>query len=348
MKRPSRSALLRLGISAGLLILLFAFVVDPAAVGEQLRAAADHPLALATAFLLYCVLGSLVRGFRWRALILGLGQPIRLGRATELFLVGTYFNQFLPTGIGGDLVRALALAQDGMGRARAASTVIVDRALGLLPLFALGLAALAVARDRATPAVALTLGLAGLAGTLGLLALMRIDRWIRFAARLPLLGRLLQHGGIVRFVGSFRDYAPGSLGRGSAWGFVFALLLVGSNAALGRAVDITQLGLLDWAIFVPLVALTTLLPSIGGWGVRELLYVGLLGAVDPPVSEAQATALSILFGGLNLILAACGGLLVGMGRASGLPQEAEAGSGGPESESADQRPPEVLGGTERR
>ena len=68
------------------------------------------------------------------------------------------------------------------------------------------------------------------------------------------------------------------------------------------------MNLYDWAIFVPLVALSTLLPSIGGWGVRELLYAGLLGSLPEPVPAADATALSILFGGMNLLLAAIGGV----------------------------------------
>jgi len=320
MKLASRGTLLRVAVSVGLLAILFGYIVDPREVAGQLRLAARRPGPMLAAVVLYCVLGSVARGYRWRALIIALGHPISIGRASEMFLVGTFFNQFLPTAIGGDVIRALMVAQDGLGRARAASSVIVDRAVGLLPQFALGLVALAVARDHATTPVASTLLAAGIAGVAGLVALFKAGTWGAHAARLPAVGRVWGHPGVTRFVGSFDDYRPAALLTSAGWGFAFAFLLVGANATLGRAVGIDQMRLLDWAIFVPLVALSTLLPSIGGWGVREVLYVGLLGTLSPPVAKADATALSLLFGALNLVLAAIGGALLAAGPGAGVPR----------------------------
>ncbi len=319
MKTSARSAAVRVAISAGLLAVLFGFVVDPREVLAQLRVAARQPALIGAAAALYCVLGTLVRGLRWQVLVVALGHAISARRTSELFLVGTFFSQFLPTGIGGDVIRALMVARDGLGRAHGASTVVVDRALGLLPQFALGLVALAVAREHATPAVTLTLVAAGVGGVAGLGVLLRIDAWSHLVERLPVVGRLWRRPGLARFLGSFASYDRRALLVSAGWGFVFAFLLIGTNAALGRALGIDQMRWLDWAIFVPLVALTTLLPSIGGWGVREVLYVGLLATVTPPVSRADATALSIMIGGLNLLVAAAGGILLGMGGTVGLP-----------------------------
>ena len=319
MKRPGRSSLLRAVISAGLLVLLFGFVVHPSEVLAQLRVALARPGYVLAAVLLYCVLGSIVRGYRWRTLVRSQGLPISVGRASELFLVGTFFNQFLPTGIGGDVVRVLMVARDGLGRVRAANTVIVDRALGLLPQFALGLVAVAAARQHATTTVAMTLVASGMAGVIGLIVLFRADVWGPYAARLWGVDRIWRRPSVSRFADSFRQYDSGALVTATAWGVAFAFLQVGSNATLGRSLGITQMNLLDWAIFVPLVALSTLLPSIGGWGVREVLYVGLLGQLSPPVSQVDATALSIMIGGLNLLVAAAGGVLLALGTSAGLP-----------------------------
>jgi uncharacterized protein (TIRG00374 family) len=320
VKRPGRSALLRLAISVGLLVLLFGFIVEPQAVLAQLRVALQRPGLLLAAALLYCVLGTIVRGFRWRTLIQAQGHPIAVTRVSEIFLVGVFFNQFLPTAIGGDVIRALMVAEDGLGRARAANTVIVDRALGLLPQLAIGLLALTFARHHATPAVSLTLLVTGLVGFVGLTVLFRADAWSHLAARLPLVGRLWRRPGIARFVEAFAQYDRRSLAVAAGWGFAFAFLQIGANAALGWSLGIDQMDLFDWAIFVPLVALSTLLPSIGGWGVREVLYVGLLATLTPPVSQADATALSIMIGGLNLLVAAVGGLVYGLGSSAGLPR----------------------------
>lgn len=314
------SGLLRLAISLVILLLLFRFAVDPAEVGGRLKTAiARHPGALAQAFLFYCVLGTLVRGRRWQALVSGLGLRFTAWRATELFLVGTFFNQFLPTGIGGDVVRALAAARDGLGLTRAFSSVLVDRALGMLPMLAIGLYALPSVWGHLDPRLRLPMLLIGGLGLVGLLALLRIERAAGLASRG--LARLLParlQAAIDRLLSACTEYDGASLGRALGWGTVFALLLIGTNAALGRAVGIELPGLSDWAIVVPMVAISSILPSIGGWGIREALYASVLaGQAD------AAVALSMLFGLLNVLLAAVGGVLTVMGESIGLPRLAE-------------------------
>jgi len=287
---------------------------------EVLRGA--RPLPLAGAFLLYGVVGSVVRGCRWQVLVTSLGYPIRLRRATELFLVGTFFNQLLPTGIGGDVVRSLVLAREGLGRARAASTVMVDRAIGILMQLAAGILALGVARGHASGATtAVLLGAVGL-GLAGSALFLRADLWRARAAELPVVGSFFARGAVARFVDSFAEYGARTLAVSAAWSFGFTAALIGTNALLGRAVGITQAGLADWFLIVPVVALTTLVPSMAGWGVREVTYVSLLGALRPPVPADTATAMGLVFGGMNLALAAAGGLLAARG-AMGPPESPE-------------------------
>lgn len=307
MNRSRVSLLVRIGISIGLLVVLFrSGLVDFTAILDVLRSARLVPLIAAA--LAYCVLGSIVRGYRWRALVTSLGHQMSIGRATELFLIGTYFNQMLVTGIGGDVVRTLLLARDGLGRAHAASTVIVDRAIGILMVLLPGLVALLLVRDQ-SPAIVSLLLVSGLAGLVGSVFLLGGRAWRRHAARLPLVGRIFEHQGIARFVDSFAEYGARTLAISTAWSIGWTVLLVATNALLGRSLGITQADILDWIIVVAVVALSTLLPSVGGWGVREWTYVGLLGALQPPVPPATATAMSILFGGMNFLLATVGAVL---------------------------------------
>jgi uncharacterized membrane protein YbhN (UPF0104 family) len=301
--------LLRLAISAGLLALLFSRggveVSDVAA-----TVARAGPVPLLVAFALYGVLGSIIRAIRWRGLVRGLGQQIGFRRALEIFLIGTAFNQVLPTGIGGDVVRTLLLAREGMGRARAASTVLVERAAGMIALLIVGLAALAVVGRDAPPAVAAILFTAGAAAVVGTIVLLQARRLRRWASRVPLVGLVAAHPGVARFGDSFAEYGPRALLEALGWSVVFAGLLVATNVALGRAFGIEQATVGHWTLFVPLIALSLLIPSIGGLGVREWSYVGLLGALQPPVPPETATALSITFLGLNLVLAGAGAVIV--------------------------------------
>lgn len=343
LRRPQVRNALRAAISLGLLFLLFRYGgVDAASVAAVIRDALAQPLQLAMAVLLYCVLGSLARGMRWRALVRSLGHGLRLARSTELFLVGNFFNQILPTGMGGDVPKMLLLTRDGkadgLGGARAASSVLVDRAMGFLPLLAIGLAVLLLTDASLGPLATAILVLAGLAGTLGLVFLVQARRWLPIARRVPPLRWVLDRAFVQRFVASFAEYGPRALLRATGWGFVFSVLLIAANVFLGLAVGIplSQVGLMDWALVVPLIALSILLPSIGGWGVREFSYVALLGTLSRPVSADTALAVSLLFQGLNLLLAVVGGLLYALhGGATVGPEDPPAA----EASLADETPP---------
>jgi uncharacterized membrane protein YbhN (UPF0104 family) len=318
--RKQLSSLGRLGISLFLLALLFRSV-GVSDVAAQLRSARPAPLLGAVA--LYCAAGTWVRGRRWRALIRSLGSRISVMRTIELFLVGTLFSQVLPTGLGGDVVRGLMLGREGLGSARALSSVVVDRALGVLPLLAAGLVAVALAPGHGGPVVTLALFLIGLAGVAAMALLFQAERVRRALAGVPGLGRLADLPLVVRFAEAFGAYSRPALAEATAWGVLFTLLLLPANALLGRAVGIDRASLADWCVVVPLASLSMLLPSVGGWGVREWSYVGLLGLLDPPVSPQAATAVSLLFGALNLVLAACGGLVIMLRGALGLPRIGE-------------------------
>jgi hypothetical protein len=293
----------------GLLVLLFrSGAVQLGQVIQTVRNA--KPLPVLGAFILYAGAGTLVRGIRWQTLVRGLGHELSLRRATEIFLMGVTFNQVLPTGIGGDVVRSLILGREGMGKARAASTVVVERGQGMLALLVVGMLVLPFARDEAPPVVAAILAGFGSAGLVVGLLLTRADALRRWATRLPGLGRAASHGGIARFIDSFAEYGYGPLAAAFAWSVAFAAVMIGTNWLLGAAFGIDQAGAKEWAIVTPLVALSLLVPSIGGLGVREWSYVGLLGALHPPAAPEAATALSLTFQGLNLVMALMGGILV--------------------------------------
>jgi len=106
--------------------------------------AARWPL-LVLAWLLFLA-GIVVRAFRWKALLDGLGLHPGFWRLLKLYFVGGFFNTFLPSGFGGDVVRVIELAQ-GQATSAAIGTVLVDRLTGILSLLALGLMVLPFAGE---------------------------------------------------------------------------------------------------------------------------------------------------------------------------------------------------------
>jgi glycosyltransferase 2 family protein len=88
---------------------------------------------LAAGFALYTA-AVLMTMLRWHLLVRALGLPLRLRDALRYGLVGHFFNAFLPGSVGGDLVKAAALARAQSRRTAAVATVIMDRVLGLWAL----------------------------------------------------------------------------------------------------------------------------------------------------------------------------------------------------------------------
>jgi glycosyltransferase 2 family protein len=74
---------------------------------------------------------------RWYLLVRAQDLPFTLRNAFRLGLVGYFFNIFLPGAVGGDLVKAAFIAREQKRRTVAVSTVLMDRAIGLLGLIAI-------------------------------------------------------------------------------------------------------------------------------------------------------------------------------------------------------------------
>jgi len=71
---------------------------------------------------------------RWREISEECGAPLGLRQAMRFNLIGTFFNQTLPSSIGGDAVRLWLVARGGAGWRAATYSIFVDRAIGLIAL----------------------------------------------------------------------------------------------------------------------------------------------------------------------------------------------------------------------
>ena len=255
---------------------------------------------------LVMVVGSLVvRAYRWYLLLQGLGVTIQFKRLVELYFVGSFFNSFLPSGFGGDVVRVLEAAQNVPANV-AAGTVIVDRLTGLLMLFAMALIALPFRPDSFPPDLTWQITVVSLIGLVAGFLLLDgrlIQRWGRWLpGKLSVtdpdkpLAKLLQavHGcgwpAIIK-----------ALGVSVIFNFILSGWWLVSGWAIGYDVPFTH-----YLLVVPILSVLLLIPSIGGLGVRETVAPILFASAG--LTFAEAATLSIL----NFLLLRVSGLFGGL------------------------------------
>jgi uncharacterized membrane protein YbhN (UPF0104 family) len=279
--------LFRIALSVTALVLLLR-EVGGADVVEVLRDA--DPGYLGSACLLF-LLGIVIRVFRWRALLHGLGVTPPLRLLLKLYLVGNFFNTVLPSGFGGDVVRVVELAQQSH-RSAAVGTVIVDRLTGILSLMALGLVVLPLTQGLAPWLVWMFVAIA-VGGLLGG-ALLLEGRLLRtITARLPQAFSLAGQGKLADIYAAVSGSGARAIWQALALSTLFNLINIVIYWLCGLAVGIdVEFGF--YFVFVPLLSLTLLVPiSVGGLGARDWVAQPLFGSVGVPDAVAAGMTLSV-------------------------------------------------------
>ena len=306
-EKPSRR---RLMFVAKLAVTIFAFVLVAllADVSEAISLMRDQNLLLLV-LAGAAVLGQIALGsFRWRAVLTASVQQdaarISAAEAFRLYYASIFFNAFLPGGSrGGAVLRAVSTRTLGVTTAAAVHSVVLDRMLALVALLLMALpAAPLIWNGLGINSTIVLIGLGVIAGS--------IFAWqvaVRVEAARPVVEPVL--GFLTGFLNTIVELLrrPGSL----ALAVFFA---VGAHVAccvsawlVAQSIGI-PLSLPHALILMPLVFLISTIPiSVGGWGVREVGAIGLLGLVGVPGHEA--VIVSLQFGVISTFMSLPGGLI---------------------------------------
>ena len=247
---------------------------------------------------------SLLHTVRWIAVIEAASARLKFGTALQVVLIGHFFNQALPSSVGGDAVRIWCARRAGLGLGTAAHTVIMDRMLSLFSLLLLSAAGLPwLFQIVVDPVARWALAIVLLAGSAGFCGFLVVTGLPQFITDLRAAHALLDLAALGRkVVCSLRrlvmTIVPSILSFSAFAVIVFFL-------ANSMHLDIT---VLDCVLLVPPVILISVLPvSIAGWGVREGAMVVAFGYINVPADGAFAV--SVLFG-LTLAAASLPGSLL--------------------------------------
>jgi len=319
MKRTALVAV-KIGVSSALLTYLLS-TTDLSALDERVRSAdLVDLLAAVLCFVLMLALAT----WRWQLLLGALGAPAPLRRLTASYLVATFFNNFLPSNIGGDIVRVRDSSRLTGSVATSLAVVGIDRILGFGALYLLAAVAFTLAPPVVRGLAGARVVLAGLALLFGFLAYVFFRpgtaRWIMSATRLSSIDWAREQFEVIQSAVHAYRAQVGTIWLAGAASVVLQTLVVLYYLAVARGLGI-PLPASAAFLMVPLCTLLQAVPvSFNGWGLREGLFSLYFSQVGLP--RPSALAFSLVGAGL-MVLLSLSGALVWMARSSGTASPAD-------------------------
>lgn len=247
---------------------------------------------------------TVAQSLRWTMITRAIGKSLSHADAFKNVLIGLFFNQMLPSSIGGDAIRIWRTYRLGLGLVPAAHSVMLDRLTALLALILMAAAGMPIIftllGDRPERWGVPLLVVGGLAAFGALLLIDRVPG--RFMAWRPL-----------RAAAELSADARRVLLRPACTLPVLAISVgIHTGVALTVYIIARSMGLsvqaLDCVVLVPPIMLFSMIPiSIAGWGIREGAMLTAFSFVG--VGANAAFALSILFGLVIMVTGIPGGIL---------------------------------------
>ena len=293
--RVRRYVLLAVKLSVSIILLLVLFSrIDVAQLWATARLASVPWLLAALA--VYAI-SAVAAVWRWHLLLKAQRVEISGPSLLGSFLVAAYFNNFLPSNIGGDVIRIRDTGRVANSKTLATTVVLMDRVLGLMALVlvaAIGATAVGRLHHTAAPIWPVWLWAGFLAGA---------------AATTPAVfapagfGRLLRPLTVFHpeWVGDRITKLTGALARfrdepGALFGcFGGALFVQGAMVVFYFAVAYAlhlDIAFSDLAVVVPVSFVVQLLPvSVNGFGVREATFSFYFHKIGQPIEAALLLSL---------------------------------------------------------
>lgn len=254
-------------------------------------------------FLLFII----VSAWRWQVLLDFKKFKIPFGRTLIIYFIATFFNNFLPTTIGGDVMRVLYSMKKR--RADALATVLVDRILGFVGLFIFALFAVLYLLSVKNQTEFLPLMIIGL-------IVVCLITYVFFSEKAySVFSPIVQKIKIFRLGERLNRLHEAATDFGGAWGpitlciihsiFIQAFLAIGPFLVM-RGMGYYEISMLPFFIYIPIINVVSMIPiSFNALGIREYFYI-LLFSREGLVGET-CVAISLVSFFLYFLLSMIGG-----------------------------------------
>ncbi|TAK48890.1 MAG: flippase-like domain-containing protein [Xanthobacteraceae bacterium] len=254
---------------------------------------------------------------RWQIITRQCGVPLTFREVLRYNFIGVFFNQTLPSSIGGDAVRLWLLSRSGAGWLKASYSVLVDRAIGLIAIAVIVVASLPwsyhLINDESGRMALILIDVVAISGGIAFLLMGTLSwRWLQqwWATRHV-------HGcAVIANKVIFNTRTGPVMTALSLSIHVFAVLIAW---CVVRSFD-APVTFAQTFLLIPPIMLITMLPiSIAGWGVREASMMVAFGYAG--LAPADGLLVSLLFGIANFAAGAIGGLVWVLSSSLTLPRE---------------------------
>lgn len=247
-----------------------------------------------------------IASIRLRLLIEAQGIAVTLKEALSLTFIGYFFNNFLPTSIGGDVVKAYYLSKKTDKKAAAYASVFVDRVIGLFTMIFMAFVALFFVEEGVVDQTLKYIIYAITLGSIVFIVLMTNKRLAqKFSFLFFLINPIKDKLRKVYEVIHQYQYQKSLMLKSFIISFISQAFFFMSLGVIALSIG-SRLPIKDLFIKMPIVSMMSLLPSINGLGLREGSTVVLFG---PLIGSDKAFAMSILWLLVLLCISIAGGLI---------------------------------------
>ncbi|MFH0764236.1 MAG: lysylphosphatidylglycerol synthase transmembrane domain-containing protein [Candidatus Omnitrophota bacterium] len=308
MQKKIISILLRTFVSVSLILILLYIMRDK--YNQILQVLKGTRIGVfGLAFLVFTLATSLA-SLRLK-LIIEAGENIKIKflEAFSLTYIGYFFNNFLPTSIGGDVVKAYYLAKKSSDKMSSYTSVFIDRVIGLVTMIFMATIALLLVQGKIVDERVRRMIYAITAiAVLVILFLMNKNFARKFSALLyfarPIEEKLKNAYNAVHAYKHHTELLIQSL----AISVVSQLCFFASIGILALSIGV-GIPVIEILLRMPIISAMSMLPSINGLGLREGSTVLLFG---PLIGKENAFAVSILWLSILFIMSVLGGLIYGL------------------------------------
>lgn len=293
-KRGAITIPLRIGLSTALLVVILLQMgdIDTSALFPD-----PHLSTLAWGLAAFglTIVSFVLAAFRWQRVLGALEVEQKLSRLFSHYMSGQFVSNFVPTTVGGDVLRISRLSRDISDGPVAFTSVVFERLSGwlVLPVFTFVGFAVNPGLTHLGPSTKIPLVVASLT-LLGLVLVILIVGHDRIGAGLADRTGLLRFGNAVHLgIDRMREHPHAAREiLVSAFAYQFTLLLAAGCTV--EALEINEVGLTSLMAFLPAVLILQVMPiGIGGLGIREGALVLFLSGIDVPDEQALALGLAI-------------------------------------------------------